>query len=502
MTAPETPPSSELQTESGSQRGLPRPAGAARQDHAGSLADEAATCDDLLRFIAASPTPFHAVKSALDRLRAAGFRPLVPQQKWSALTPGGYYVCVGDSTLVAFVLTPQSLRGELRGFRIIGAHTDSPNLRLKPKAAYEKQGYLQLGVEVYGGALLNSWLDRDLYIAGRVVVRGEEGGLHRRLVELHEPLVRVAQLAIHLDRDVHEKGLLLNRQEHLAPIVGLLGGPAGRSAASSGAESKPPTAEGLFAELLCKALGVTSDAIVSTDLMLADSLAPRRGGLGGDLIFAPRLDNLGMSHAALHALLRTASQSEPEIPEAGVVPVVALFDHEEVGSSSAYGAQAPILPMLLERIAAATCQASDDPRDRYLRSLAGSLCVSADMAHAVHPNYADRHEPQHRPRLNGGPVIKHNAQQRYATCGRTAALFAELCARADVPVQHYVHRTDLPCGSTIGPITATLLAIPTVDVGNAMLSMHSARECAGSRDPESMTRVLTQFLQFTDGLPG
>ena len=458
--------------------------------------DEHATCDDLLSFIRESPTPFHAVQSAVDRLHAAGFSALTPQASWRSLAPGGYYVCVGDSTLVAFVLPQKDPRTELHGFRIIGAHTDSPNLRLKPKAAYEKQGYVQLGVEVYGGALLNSWLDRDLYIAGRVIVRGSDGGLQRRLVKLADPLIRVAQLAIHLDREINDKGLLLNRQEHLAPIVGLLGGSSSRATGKGSTDGGSATAESLFSGLLARALDVAPEAIVSTDLMLADSLSPRRGGLGEELIFAPRLDNLGMCHAALHALLRTATRPT----EIGVVPVIALFDHEEVGSNSAYGAQAPILPMLLERIAAATTQ-DGDRRERYLRLLSGSLCVSADMAHAVHPNYADRHEPQHRPHLNGGPVIKHNAQQRYATCGRTAALFAELCARAAVPVQHYVHRTDLPCGSTIGPITATLLAMPTVDVGSAMLSMHSARECAGARDPELMTRVMMQFLQHAGELP-
>jgi aspartyl aminopeptidase len=225
--------------------------------------------------------------------------------------------------------------------------------------------------------------------------------------------------------------------------------------------------------------------------MLHDALPPTRAGLNDEFVLAPRLDNLGMSHAALLALTRAAGQQDAD---AGLVPLVALFDHEEVGSSSAYGAQAPILPTILERIVLAC----GGDRERYHQAIAGSLCVSADMAHAVHPNYPDRHEANHRPILNGGPVIKTNAQQRYATCARTAALFQELCRRADVPVQHYAHRTDLPCGSTIGPITATLLGIPTVDVGNSMLSMHSAREMAGSEDPELMTRVMARFFTWPD----
>jgi aspartyl aminopeptidase len=464
-----------------------------------SDADAVLCADDLLRFINDSPTPFHAVGSAISRLQAAGFRALSLAQTWAPLPPGNYYISVGDSALVAFALPEAVAGGELRGFRILGAHTDSPNLRLKPRAPYEKHGYLQLGVEVYGGALLNTWLDRDLYIAGRVLYRdgrGEGGRLQRRLVQLAEPLVRVAQLAIHLDREINDKGLLLNRQEHLAPIAGLS---HGLGASRTGVDGGPATPDDVLRSLLARALDLSPDAIVGSDLMLADANPARRGGLDSELLYAPRLDNQAMCHAAVHSLLR-ASSATAIAPHH--VPLIALFDNEEVGSGSAYGAEAPILPTILERIVAATSPAGDDRRDRYLRALAASLCVSADMAHAVHPNYADRHEPHHRPRLNGGPVIKHNAQQRYATCGRTAALFADLCERAGVPVQHYVHRTDLPCGTTIGPITSTQLGIPTVDVGNPMLSMHSARECAGARDPELMVRALACFLGSRDELPG
>jgi aspartyl aminopeptidase len=442
-----------------------------------------ATCAELLSFIDASPTPFHAAAEAAARLR--GFTELRPDQSWAELGPGSYFVPVGDGTLVAFVL-PATGRGPgqgLRGFRIVGAHTDSPNLRLKPRPAYEKAGYLQLGVEVYGGALLNSWLDRDLRLAGRVVYREAGGGLRRGLVRLEQPIVRVPQLAIHLDRDVNDKGLVLNRQEHLAPILGLF--TSGRS--RTGGD------QALLHELCAQALGIDTAAVVTTELMLHDAQASTRAGLAEELVLAPRLDNLAMSHAAVLALGRAGESVDPD---AGLVPLIALFDHEEVGSNSAYGAQAPILPSILERIVLAT----GGDRERYHQVLAGSLCVSTDMAHAVHPNYLDRHEANHRPVLNGGPVIKSNAQQRYATCARTAALFQELCRRAEVPVQHYAHRTDLPCGSTIGPITATLLGIPTVDVGSAMLSMHSARELAGSADPELMTRALCQFFGWADAI--
>jgi aspartyl aminopeptidase len=439
---------------------------------------------DLLEFIRLSPTPYHAVASAIARLRAAGFTALGATDSWSGLAAGRYYVSQGDkgdSALVAFAV-PASRKP--RGFRIVGAHTDSPNLRLKPNAEYVKEGYVQLGVEVYGGALLNSWLDRDLSIAGRVVVRSVGGGLETRLVRLEEPLCRVAQLAVHLDRDVNEKGLVLNRQEHLAPILGLVG-PAG-----AGKEGGRAT---LAAHVATEAQ-TTASAIVSMELMLYDVNPPAIGGLGGELVFAARLDNLAMSHAGVAALAQAAAR----VDERELVPVVALFDHEEVGSGSAYGAEAPLLATVIERIVDGTGGSRDD----YHRALARSLCVSADMAHAIHPNYADRSEARHKVALNGGPVIKVNAQQRYATCARTAALFEEICRREDIPTQTYAHRTDLPCGTTIGPITATRLGIRTVDVGNPMLSMHSAREMTGTRDQERMVRALGAFFATEDPFSG
>ncbi len=442
-------------------------------------AEEVAACTDLLAFIDASPTPFHAVENAVLRLSAAAFAPLDAKKPWSGFGPGKYLVTAGDSALFAFAISKAAHKRGVAGFRIVGAHTDSPNLRLKPRAVFAKAGYVQLGVEVYGGALLNSWLDRDLYLAGRVVVRSAfEGRLESRLVRLREPLLRIAQLAIHLDREVNEKGLALNRQDHMAPILGL------EALLPSGAAR-----DDLLRNVCANKLEVNADSIVTTELMLADAVPSARGGVDGELLYAPRLDNLAMCHAALNGLLQ-ACAAQFDNTESALIPVVALFDHEEVGSGSAYGAQSHTLPAILERIVLGL----GGTRADYLHALAGSLCVSADMAHAVHPNYLERHDPHHRPLLNGGPVIKTNAQQRYATCARTAALFLELCQKEEVPVQHYVHRTDLPCGSTIGPITATLLGIPTVDVGNSMLSMHSVRELGGVHDPARMIRVLSRFF--------
>ncbi len=423
---------------------------------------------DLLDYLGSAPTPYHAVFAAQLRLGAAGFRELKERDAWDAVREGGrFFVTAGGTSLLAFVV-PRG--GALAGFRLVGAHTDSPNLRLKPRPDYQKEGYAQLGVEVYGGALLNSWLDRDLGIAGRLTVREGDGTLGSRLVRIGRPICRVAQLAIHLDREAND-GLKLNRQEHLAPIFGLGAGDDVLTVAA-------------------REIGVPAADVVAHDLMLYDLTAPVRGGRSGELFFSGRLDNLAMCHAGVEALIRAAERAL----EGDLVPVVALFDHEEVGSESAVGAHSAFLPRVLERIALGLGRS----REEHLRALAGSLCVSADMAHAVHPNYADRHEARHRPALNGGPVVKSNAQQRYATSGATAALFRELCRSVDVPVQDYAHRTDLPCGTTIGPIASTLLGVRTVDVGNPMLSMHSARELGGAEDPERMTRVMRAFYTCKD----
>ena len=419
---------------------------------------------DLLAYLRASPTPFHAVDEGRRRLEAAGFCRLDEADRWDRLEPGAYHVTSSGTNLFAFVLPAPDQRTQLR---IVGAHTDSPNLRLKPNPEYTAEGYAQLGIEVYGGVLLNSWLDRDLGIAGRVLVRGDRGEIASHLVCIDRPLLRVPQLAIHLDREVNDKGLILNKQEHLAPVLGL--------AAGGGA--------GGLAGLIADAAQVPADRVVGHELMLFDLAAPTLGGQANELIFSARLDNLAMCHAAISAIapLGRAGAASPGIS------AIALFDHEEVGSASAAGAGSSVLPRILERLM--------PDREAFLRACARSTCVSADMSHAVHPNYASRHEPRHKPQINGGPVIKTNTQQRYATTPATAAMFADLCREEGVPVQHYAHRTDLPCGSTIGPITSTLLGIATVDVGNAMLSMHSAREMAGSRDPELMTRVLARYLR-------
>lgn len=416
----------------------------------------------LLSYVEASPTPFHAVAEARARLAAHGFTALDEGDAWKLEAGARHVVVRHDSTLVAFALG--SAPPAEAGFLLIGAHTDSPNLRLKPRGELNRNGFRQFAVEVYGGVLLHTWLDRDLSLAGRVFVAGEE---QPRLLRMTRPLCRVPSLAIHFDREVNERGLVLHKQNHLPPLAGLGGGD-----------------EGWLNALLSAELGVPADAIAGADLMLHDAVPPCVSGVDGEFVHAPRLDNLASCHAALEALCAAA----PGRPAPTLV--IALYDHEEVGSQSAEGASSAFLWSLLERIVRTTGGTAEDVH----RALARSLCVSADMAHGVHPNYADLHEPQHAPKLGGGPVIKLNSNQRYATNGATALRFERAAQAAGVPVQRFVMRSDLPCGSTIGPITAARLGVATVDVGNPMLSMHSIRELASSQDQAAMVAALTALF--------
>jgi aspartyl aminopeptidase len=427
---------------------------------------------DLLTFIEQSPSPFHAVDEAKERLRAAGYRELAEADPWQ-LVPGDRFFVVRDgASLAAFELGTAA--PEDAGFRLIGAHTDSPTLRIKPQPELVREGYRQLAVEVYGGALYSTWLDRDLGIAGRVVLRSA-GQLESRLVRLDEAALRIPNLAIHLNRGVNES-LALNAQQHLVPVVGL-----GDRASFS------------LRELLATATsrggaGVRADDVLGWDLSLFTLEAPRVGGLAGEFLYAPRLDNLAGCHSALSALLDSVG-ARPETR--GIV----LFDHEEVGSQSARGASSSMLRTLLMRVSEAYGPASEG---RFARAVARSTLVSSDMAHGVHPNYADRHEPGHRPLLGQGPVVKSNSNQGYATDGETWALMEGLAIDHGVKLQRFVVRSDLGCGSTIGPVSAARLGMRTIDVGTPMLSMHSAREQAAVADVGPMVRLLAGFL----GAPG
>lgn len=410
---------------------------------------------ELRDFLDRSPSPWHAVATAAARLDAAGATAVSLDDAWGDVPAFGYVVDGG--ALIAWRLpaaTPAPLR-------IVGAHTDSPGLRLHPDPAQQTVANWQLlGVEIYGGVLLNSWLDRDLGVAGRVT--GADGTTV--LIDVAEPIARVPQLAIHLDRNVND-GLTLDRHQHLRPVWAL-------------DESIDPTA------WLSARAGIAAS---DWDLCFYDVQPAAVLGADRSLLASGRLDNLLSCWAAIEAL----GAATPD----GAIAVAALFDHEEVGSSSTTGASGPLLATVVERLLHAVGADDIDSRARLLHA---SSCVSADNAHAIHPNYPERHDSGHAPLINHGPAIKINANQRYATTPETAALFARCCATAGVPVQRFVSRNNVPCGSTIGPLTATRLGIATVDVGVPQLSMHSARELCGAADPDHLRAALGVYLSGAD----
>ena len=438
--------------------------------HPDPLPPELDAARRLLAYCDASPSPYHACATASATLGEAGFAPLAEDAAWPG-GPGRWFVVRGGS-LVAWALPAEYEHSD--GFRIVGAHTDSPNLRVKPQPDVVRAGVRQIGVEAYGGVLLTSWMNRDLGLSGRVAVRRNGTGAMVRLLRVDRPMCAIPQLAIHLDREVTQKGLVVDAQHHLSPIWGVV-------------DSSSPV-EGEFRAFVAEELGVDADDVLSWDLMLHDLAPGALVGRDDELIGSARLDNLASCWAAVESL-RDVSES-PAVEAGGPVRVVCLFDHEEIGSTSDRGAASSLLPSVLERIVSAR----GGDRDTLHRALARSACLSADMAHATHPNYADRHDPQHQVALNGGPVVKVNANVRYATDAPGSALVALAAEQAKVPLQAFAMRSDLPCGSTIGPVTAARLGITTVDVGMPQLAMHAAREHAGSHDPASYQALMAAFL--------
>ncbi|MDQ1054003.1 aspartyl aminopeptidase [Arthrobacter sp. SORGH_AS 212] len=420
---------------------------------------------DLGAFVSASPSSFHAAHEAGRRLADAGFTRLDELEPWDG--GAGRFFIIRDGALIAWVVPENA--GPTTGFHILGAHTDSPSFKLKPKPTTGAYGWLQAGVEVYGGPLLNSWLDRELRLAGRLVML--DGTEH---LAATGPLLRFPQLAIHLDRAVND-GLTLDKQRHMNPVWGL-GNPADFDVLRVLASS-------------VEGASVDPARIGGYDVVIADTQAPAVFGGSGEFFASGRLDNLSSTHAGLAALIAHASSGSAD--SAAPIAVLAAFDHEEIGSNSRSGACGPILEDVLVRISDGLGASVSQRR----QALAASFCVSADAGHAVHPNYAERHDPANHPVLNGGPLLKINANQRYATDAPGAALWARLCGEAGVPYQEFVSNNAIPCGSTIGPLTATRLGIRTVDVGVALLSMHSARELCGVEDPWRLASVAELFFR-------
>ena len=421
-----------------------------------------AQAQDLLDFIDASPSPWHAVQTCEARLTAAGFCRLEESDRWTLTAGGRHYVVRGGSSIIAFVVGTQP--AATTGLRLIGAHTDSPGLRLKPKPAEDAAGLVRLGVEVYGGPILATFADRDLSLAGRVNVR-VPGGFETRLVRFADPLLRLPNLAIHMNREVNENGLKFNKQTELPLLLGV--------------SEDDTKAEARFRQPIAAELGVEPGDLLTWELNAYDTQKGAFWGVDREFVANSQLDNLASCHAALSALLAT---SEP-----AATCLCAFFDHEEVGSESATGAGSSFVQDVIARLAASAGLDSEDQR----RMLARSFFISADMAHGWHPNFPAAYEPSHHALVNAGPVIKSNANQRYSTSAETAARFMAICEKAGVPCQQYAHRTDLGCGSTIGPIVASRLGIPSVDVGSPMWAMHSIRESAGVLDHGYMIAALT-----------
>ena len=423
---------------------------------------------DLIAFLDASPTPYHAVTEVSRRLAAAGFRALDERDEWRLSAGDRAYVVRGGGTLVAFVAG--TAPPALQGFRLVGAHTDSPNLRIKPRSELRVSGQRQLGVEVYGSPLLHTWLDRDLSVAGRVSLL--DGSTH--VIRFDRPICRISSLAIHLSPTLATEGLRLNPQQHVVPTLAL------------GDDDLPRLGELLSRELhRTGEAEAAPDAIAAFDLMLHDLQGAALTGADGEFLASARLDNLASCHAATVALLANPAATPAT---RGIV----LYDHEEVGSQSAAGASSLFLRSVLGRIAESYPGAGSDAAPR---AFARSLLVSADMAHAVHPSYPEKHDPQHSPRLGLGPVIKVNANQSYATDAPGAAVFERACREAGFSAQRFVARNDMRCGSTIGPISASRLGMRTVDVGNPMLSMHSCREVTSAADVAKMIHALAYALE-------
>lgn len=420
----------------------------------------------LLSFLDKSPTPFHAVATMSECLERNDFQKLDERDAWGQLSAGKYYISRNESSLIAFTLGEEDLADT--GFNMVGAHTDSPCLKVKPKPERIKHNLLQLGVEVYGGALLNPWFDRDLSMAGRVSYLDSHHDIQHTLVNFDKAVATIPSLAIHLDREAN-KDRTVNPQNHLPPIMMQLGD-----------DDSIDFRKLVLQQIKKQSPDLDIAKVLDYEICLYDTQTAAITGLDGDFISSARLDNLLSCYIGLHALLNGDSTQSN---------LLVCSDHEEVGSVSTSGAQGSFLESVLLRLCTDI--------EQHHRMLQRSMMISADNAHAVHPNYSDKHDADHGPKINHGPVIKTNANQRYATNSETSAYFRQLCEQVTVPVQDFVVRTDMGCGSTIGPITASTLGVKTIDIGVPTFAMHSIRELAGSQDAFMLNNVLTEYFKHS-----
>ncbi|KAJ1834275.1 hypothetical protein IWW55_005386 [Coemansia sp. RSA 2706] len=442
--------------------------------------------EQLVDFINKSPTPFHAIDVCRNWLRGANFTELKEKQSWcGAIKPNGrYFFTRNGSSIVAFAVGGKFRPGN--GTSIVAAHSDSPCLKLKPVSRKSGAGFLQVGVQLYGGGLWHTWFDRDLSVAGRVMVNDGAGGYTSRLVQIEEPIMRIPSLAIHMDRSANE-AFKFNKEVHLTPILATI------DKALNGADkddAKKLPHHPVLLERIAKQLGVSVGDISDFELCLYDTQKATIGGLLNELVYAARLDNLNSSYCAIEGLINSLS-GEHALEDDSHVRLVALFDNEEVGSTSAYGANSALLESSLRRIQASCDGAS---MASFEEAVANSYMISSDVTHAVHPNYGEKHEENHRPELQKGPAIKTNANQRYATTSVTSTILKDIAQRNGIPLQEFVVRNDCPCGSTIGPMLSAQLGLRTIDIGNPLLAMHSIREVCGADDVGLMVKLFEHFF--------
>ena len=466
---------------------------------------------------------YHAVASAISRLEKAGFHAVKERDDWSvSLKPGGkYYVTRNGSSIVAFAIGAKWRPGN--PVAMIGAHTDSPCLRLKPVSRKSNVGFLQVGVETYGGGIWHSWFDRDLSVAGRVLVRAGDGTIVQKLIKVERPILRIPTLAIHLDRSSNFDP---NKETELFPIAGLVSAELNKTAADAASivtdsddgtvssaaatASSAATATGplqpmterhhpVLIDIIAKEAGVAADDVADFELVLYDTQKSCLGGLHEEFIFSARLDNLGMTYCSVMGLLESVAAPD-SLDDEPAIRLISCFDHEEVGSLSAQGANSNMLPAVLRRLsvvpAAAESASSADPMSAtsFEQTCSTSFLISADMAHSVNPNYTGKYESNHHPLINKGTVIKINANQRYVTNSPGIVLLQETARAAGVPLQLFVVRNDSSCGSTIGPMLSAKLGVRTLDLGNPQLSMHSIRETGGAYDVEHGIKLFSTFF--------